>query len=158
MLSIDVNISPRQCIQPDLPEQITYVLDKTGLKPEYLNIEVTESILIKNLDFSVLVLQNLHKIGVRIQLDDFCTDYFSLYFLHKFHVDSIKTDRSFICKMKSKAGDSGIIRAIVTLAEELGVDTIAEGIETAEQMKYLKMMKCRYGQGFFFSNPWISGI
>ncbi len=152
-LSISVNLSPRQFAQPDLAEQLANIVKTSDLDPRSLHLEITESTLMQDIEFTLGALTKLHDIGIRIELDDFGTDYSSLYYLQQIPVDTIKIDRSFVSKMNTDNKNAGIVRAIITLAKELGMNTVAEGIETKEQLDFLSSLKCGYGQGYYISRP-----
>jgi diguanylate cyclase (GGDEF)-like protein len=152
-LGISVNLSPRQFMQPDLVEQLERVIAESGINPHSLHLEITESILMQNIEYTIGILTRLREIGMRIELDDFGTDYSSLYYLQQIPVDTIKIDRSFVSKMNADNKNAGIVRAIITLANELGMNTVAEGIETNEQLEFLKSLKCGFGQGYFIAKP-----
>jgi EAL domain-containing protein (putative c-di-GMP-specific phosphodiesterase class I) len=118
-----------------------------------LKLEITESILIDNLEAVTEIILQLRKLEIQFSIDDFGTGYSSLSYLHRFPVDTIKIDRSFVSQMQCNGDNSAIVKAIVTLAHMLDMDVIAEGIETTAQLAQLKLLKCEYGQGFFFSKP-----
>jgi diguanylate cyclase (GGDEF)-like protein len=149
---ISVNLSTKQFTDPDLVEQVKLVLRETGLDPSSLTLEITEGMLMADTEFAVKLLEKLGALGVRVQIDDFGLGYSSLYYLQHFPINTVKIDRYFIHRMKNdENGD--VVRAIVSLARDLGMNAIAEGVETAEQLENLKDFKCRFGQGFYVSNP-----
>jgi diguanylate cyclase (GGDEF)-like protein len=152
-LTVSVNLSGRQLTQPDLVEQIDLILAETGLEPEGLRLEITESVIIQHSGPATNVLRRLKERGIRLSMDDFGTGYSSLSYLHHFPLDMIKIDRSFIGRMCEEDGDRAIVRTIVSLARNLGMDVVAEGVETAWQVDLLREMGCQYGQGYFFSRP-----
>lgn len=152
-LQISVNIADRQFVHPNLMQQIDEVLDITGLGTDSLKLEVTETVLMEHAEEASAVLAKLQSKGIRLLMDDFGTGYSSLSYLHHFPVNSLKIDASFVRRMDHSDKDMQIIQAIVTLAHTLGMDTIAEGVETASQMARLKSMNVEYGQGFYFSKP-----
>lgn len=156
-LSVSVNISAKQFGQPDLIEQIQDVLTKTGLDAENLKLEITESVLMENSEMATTILMELKDLGIQLHMDDFGTGYSSLSYLHRFPVDTLKIDRSFISRISfNEQNDfegSSIVQTIVALAKNLGIDITAEGIETAGQLAQLKNLDCTYGQGYFFSRP-----
>ena len=151
-LAISVNLSGKQFAQPDLIDKISQVLEETGLAPESLKLEITESSLIENPETAAATLKLLKDLGMRISLDDFGTGYSSLSYLHRFPIDTIKIDRSFITRI-NLSKNSEIVRAIITLARNLGMEVIAEGVETDEQISRLTGMNCGYVQGYMFSKP-----
>lgn len=156
-LTIGVNLSGKHFKQPDLVKQIDKVLQASGLEPCSLKLEITERVLMENTALVTDTLSQLRALGVHICLDDFGTGYSSLSYLHRFPIDTLKIDRSFVSNMS--VGDAKenskfqIIQTIVILAHKLNIDLIAEGVETKEQLAELKQMKCKYAQGYFFSKP-----
>jgi diguanylate cyclase (GGDEF)-like protein len=152
-LTISVNLSAQQFLKPDLPEQVQQILQETGLDPRSLKIEITESAIMHSLETATAVLEELKALGVQLYVDDFGTGYSSLAYLHRLPIDKLKIDRSFITRIDSEGEQLEIVRAIVKLAWNLGMDVIAEGVETASQLAQLKALRCEYVQGFFFSKP-----
>jgi diguanylate cyclase (GGDEF)-like protein/PAS domain S-box-containing protein len=152
-LGISVNISPRQLAQGSLPGEVERVLGATGLDPACLTLEITESALMHNLNAGAGVIQRLHAMSVGLHLDDFGTGYSSLAYLHSFPVQALKVDRSFVSRMDGVSQQSAIVKAIVSLARNLGMEVIAEGVETRAQADALRALCCRRGQGFLFSEP-----
>ncbi len=150
-LTMSVNISGRQFAHAALVEQIQEILEETGPDPRTLKLEITESLLMDNTKTTIDNLHRLRQMGVQLLIDDFGTGYSSLGYMQHFPIDTIKIDRIFINQMSEKGHDSEIARAIVQLARKLGLDTIAEGIETEEQLMLLKNLDCLYGQGWLFS-------
>ncbi len=150
-LYMTVNLSPRQFAQEDLIEQVRGILQRTGLDPNYLKLEITESLLMNEFDSADSMLSMLRGLGVRLSIDDFGTGYSSLTYLHQFPIDTLKIDRSFIMRMSKE--NIEIVRTILMLAENLGMDAIAEGVETQEQLSLLRELNCPSGQGYFFSKP-----
>ncbi len=152
-MTISVNLSGKQLTQPDLPEQIADVLRENNLDACYLKLEITESMLIENTEAASEILARLRALGIQLQMDDFGTGYSSLSYLHRFPMDSIKIDRSFISGLDGVSEQAAIVQAIVTLAHALGLSVVAEGVETAAHLQYLKPLACEFGQGYFFSRP-----
>jgi diguanylate cyclase (GGDEF)-like protein len=152
-LVMSVNLSARQFAQHDVVEQVDQTLKETGLDPIYLKLEVTETAAMKDAEAAIVVLTRLKELGVRLSLDDFGTGYSSLSFLHRFPLDTLKIDRSFIQRIDEAGKNSEIVRTIGTLAENLGMDVVAEGVETAVQRDVLHRLGCQYGQGYYFSQP-----
>ena len=152
-LSISVNVSPRQFAQPDLAAQIRTVIEEVGIDPHRLRLEITESAMIGDMDRVAAVLRELKEIGVRVSIDDFGTGYSSLSYLHSLPLDVLKIDRSFVSAMAHNGESLQIVRTIMSLAHNLGMDVIAEGPEDAEQVSQLRSIGCEYGQGFYFSKP-----
>jgi diguanylate cyclase (GGDEF)-like protein/PAS domain S-box-containing protein len=151
-LRVSVNVSPRQLHHGDVPEQVQAALAETGLPPSRLTLEMTESVLIDNRDETLETLTRLHDLGVRIAIDDFGTGYSSLSYLHRFPVDVLKIDRSFIERL-STGGDTALVSTILRLGQTLNLETVAEGIERPQEMLMLRRQGCTTGQGFHFSPP-----
>lgn len=158
-LTMSVNLSPKQLGMPNLIEQIDEILAETGCAPSCLKLEITESALVENVKKANIVLAQLKNRNIRLSIDDFGTGYSSLSYLHRFPLDTLKIDRSFVSRLGAvENGDGGgqplqIVRAIVTLAHNLGLNAIAEGVETAEQLAQLRELDCELAQGYWFSKP-----
>jgi diguanylate cyclase (GGDEF)-like protein len=152
-LTMSVNLSGKQLSQSDVAEQVQDVLYRTNLDPRHLKLEITESVVMENAEAAAVVLASLRALGVGLSIDDFGTGYSSLSYLHRFPVNTLKVDRSFVSRMTSGDENLEIVRTIVTLARNLGMDVVAEGIETGEQLAQLKALKCEYGQGYLFAKP-----
>jgi diguanylate cyclase (GGDEF)-like protein/PAS domain S-box-containing protein len=152
-LKISVNLSAKQLIDPRLIEEIDRILQETGLEGKFLKLEITESILMDNIETATKMLLDLRNRKIQLSIDDFGTGYSSLSYLHRFPVNTLKIDRSFINEMESKEENSAIVRAIVTLAHMLNMDVVAEGIENSSQLAQLKLLKCELGQGYLFAKP-----
>ena len=152
-LSVSVNLSGNHFSQMDCIEQIDQILAANGISGQYLKLEITESVLLSNPDSTAEILRQLRKRKIQVCLDDFGTGYSSLSYLHRFPLNILKIDRSFVTNMEAKDSKMAILRTILTLGHELGIDVIAEGIETTQQMQFLKALGCHYGQGFCFSPP-----
>ncbi|MGL6338470.1 MAG: putative bifunctional diguanylate cyclase/phosphodiesterase, partial [Waterburya sp.] len=150
---VSVNISSKQLAQSNFVESVKHILQETKLNPHSLKLEITESSLVEDTNATISILKELKALGIEFSLDDFGTGYSSLSYLHQFPFDTLKIDRSFVSSIENNSEKLGIIRAIVTLARNLGMDTIAEGIETANQLAQLKALKCEYGQGYFLFKP-----
>jgi EAL domain-containing protein (putative c-di-GMP-specific phosphodiesterase class I) len=153
LLSVSVNLSVKQIIYEDIVKQINHILSKTHLDPSCLNLEITESMLMQYSDSAISTLRQLKALGVGLSLDDFGTGYSSLSYLHQFPLDILKIDQSFVNKIQKDNDSAKIVRTIVVLAQNLNLITVAEGIETVEQLSYLKALGCKYGQGHLFSTP-----
>src|SRR5205085_6333672 len=151
-LTVSVNLSGKQFMQPDLIKQIEGILAETGLDASCLKIEITESAIIENIDAATEILRQLKSLGIRISLDDFGTGYSSLSYLHRFPIDTLKIDRSFVSRMHLPK-NAEIVRTIVSLAVNLGMDVIAEGVESREQIIQLTGLGCQYVQGYLLSKP-----
>ena len=151
-LSISVNLSSKQFLFPDLVEHVETVVREAAIPPEDLRLEITESAIMENVDAAATMLARLRGLGIRVSLDDFGTGYSSLSYLHKFPIDTLKIDREFAAKLGDRESRE-IARTIVTLARNLGMQVVAEGIETLEQLAQFRAMDCELGQGFLFSQP-----
>ena len=151
-MKISVNVSCKQFMQPMIVEQVLEILRETGLDPSSLKLEITESVMMEGRDYTMSVLERLSEAGIELSLDDFGTGYSSLSYIHRFPVSTLKIDQSFI---KRIGGDQNgeIVRAVVTLARNLGMEVVAEGIETELQLDQLRALNCEQGQGFYFSIP-----
>ena len=154
-LTISVNLSTKQFLQPNLIGQIEQILGESGLDACNLRLEITESAIMENSETAATMLLQLRSMGIEIYIDDFGTGYSSLSYLQRFPVNALKIDRSFINRMGVEGEDSEIVRTIVMLADKLGIDVVAEGVETAEQLEQLREICCvqAQGQGYFFSKP-----
>jgi diguanylate cyclase (GGDEF)-like protein/PAS domain S-box-containing protein len=152
-LTMSVNIAAKQFAQSDLASQIGEILQQTGTDPCRVDLEITENVAMNDADRSAVVLLELKALSVRLSIDDFGTGYSSLARLQRFPVDTLKIDRSFISGMASDDETYEIVRVIITLAHNLGLSVVAEGIETEEQMKMLRHLGCELGQGYLFARP-----
>jgi EAL domain-containing protein (putative c-di-GMP-specific phosphodiesterase class I) len=152
-LRVGVNLSARQFARVGLADHIEALLVQTGISKRQLGLEMTESSIIPNISTAMGVLGSLRRLGVSLLVDDFGTGYSSLSYLHSFPFDVLKIDRSFVNRMTESDQAMQIVRTIIELARVLGMDVVAEGIETQEQYRLLREMGCRYGQGFFFARP-----
>ena len=152
-LRMSLNISSRQFLQSDLVQKIGQALQKNALDASNLTIEITESMIMENIDSAVEALKQLQAMGVHIHIDDFGTGYSSLSYLQRFPVNALKIDRSFVDKMHIDKENLEIVKAIVSLAGNLKLDLIAEGLEKTDQLVRLRELNCAYGQGFLLSRP-----
>lgn len=150
---VSVNLSGRQFRQPDLTRRISQVLADTGLAPEYLELEITESIALENVDYTITILNELRSMGIKISLDDFGTGYSSLSYLKRFPITTLKVDRMFVQDAAQHKQDAAIISTIINLAHNLNLTVVAEGVETPEQRLFLRERHCNMMQGFLFSRP-----
>lgn len=150
-ICVSVNISPRQFSDPDLTDYIKEVLNDTGMEPALLELEVTESMIMHNMDEAITKLNEFKALGVQISIDDFGTGYSSLSQLKQFPIDTLKVDRSFIRDLPYDQEDMAITQAIITMGKTLGLTVIAEGVETEAQQAFLKSHACDQMQGFYFS-------
>jgi EAL domain-containing protein (putative c-di-GMP-specific phosphodiesterase class I) len=153
-LDVAVNLSACQCHEPPLVRQVSEILRETGLPPACLNLELTESLLLENMDEARRVLTSLKNLGVGLKIDDFGTGYSCLKYLAELPFDTLKVDRSFMVDLNTGNPDSvEIVRTILLMAEGLKMGVIAEGIENIGHVLQLKEMGCKFGQGFYFSKP-----
>ena len=152
-LTLAVNLSARQVAQPDILEQIATALRNSGLEPRCLKLEITESVVMDNAEEAITMFKRLRALGVQLSIDDFGTGYSSLSYLHRFPLNHLKVDRSFVMRMTESNDNTEIVKTIVTLAHNLGMKVIAEGVETEEQHQQLRALGCEYGQGYLFSRP-----
>ena len=150
---MSVNLSAKQFNHMMLIAQVDDVLRRTGLNPRQLKLEITEGAVMDNIDAATEMLRQLRDLGVQLAIDDFGTGYSSLSYLHRFPIDTLKIDRSFVMRMANNTENIEIVRTIVMLAQVLGMDVVAEGVETKEQLKILRDLRCEYGQGYYFSRP-----
>ena len=152
-LSMSVNLSTRQLQDPDIVEHVESALEKTGIAPSSLTLEITESVLMDDTEKVLATLRALKALGVQLAIDDFGTGYSSLSYLHQFPFDILKIDKAFIGRHGDGSDESPLVRAIVELARTLGLRTVAEGIETPEQLDKLRDLRCDLGQGYLFAAP-----
>jgi len=152
-LFVSVNLSGKHFDHPDLVEHISAVLRDTGLEASNLKLEITETALMENAGSAIEMLRSLKSLGVRISIDDFGTGYSSLNYLHRFPLDTLKIDRSFIESLGLSQENGEIVRTIIYLAKALNLKIVAEGIENIRQLEALKSLGCDYGQGYLFSRP-----
>jgi diguanylate cyclase (GGDEF)-like protein len=152
-LFMSVNLSGKQVAQPDLVENIRDILDETHVDAKHLKFEITESAVMENAEMAARLLKRLKALGVQLSIDDFGTGYSSLSYLHRFPVNTLKIDRSFVGRIGEAAENIEIVRTVISLAENMGMEVVAEGIETLSQLAQLRKLKCQYGQGYLFSRP-----
>ncbi|HET6974022.1 MAG TPA: diguanylate cyclase [Pyrinomonadaceae bacterium] len=152
-LFVSVNLSVKQFNQPGLVENIAGLLERFQLPPRCLKLEITESVFTDNIEAAVGLLTQLRELGVQLSIDDFGTGYSSLSYLQRFPIDTLKIDRSFVTQMMENEENLAIVRTIVALAQNLGMDVVAEGVETEDQLKLLRKLECENGQGYLFSTP-----
>ncbi|MEP6923329.1 MAG: EAL domain-containing protein [Pyrinomonadaceae bacterium] len=152
-LTVSVNISCKHFQQPDLVDQVARVLHETGLEASALKLEITESAVMENTERTAEKLKGLRALGIELSLDDFGTGYSSLSYLHRFPLDILKIDRSFVSRLEDEGEHFEIVKTIISLAKSLGMKTVAEGVETERQFIKLQNLNCDFAQGFFFSKP-----
>ena len=152
-LMMAINVSPGQLKDPSFPIRVLAILTEAGLSPKRLEVEITETALVTDMESAKAALEALQRAGVSIALDDFGTGYSSLYHLRELHFDKIKIDRSFVMSMGTSPESTQIVQAIVALGKSLGMSAVAEGIETRQNLSDLVDMGCKLGQGYLFSKP-----
>ncbi|MDR4887091.1 EAL domain-containing protein [Fredinandcohnia sp. QZ13] len=152
-LTISVNVSADQFQQISFIDVVKEVLEATGLPPQFLTLELTEGVMLRNISHSVIVMKELQKLGVKVSIDDFGTGYSSLSYLKDLPINTLKIDRSFINNLKVNTTDIAIVKAIITMGHGLAVKVVAEGVETDEQIELLKELQCHYAQGFYIDRP-----
>jgi EAL domain-containing protein (putative c-di-GMP-specific phosphodiesterase class I) len=152
-LKVAVNLSARQFREHGLDEMVTRIMQEVGLEPEALELELTESIIMQSSHDTLAVMQRLSELGVTFSIDDFGTGYSNLAYLKRFPVDVLKVDRSFVKDIPDDLDDAAIADAIITMAHSLGMQVIAEGVETEQQRVFMRSHGCDAMQGFFFSRP-----
>ncbi len=153
LLHVAVNLSPRQFQQDDLAAKIIEIVNQSGIDPNFLNLEVTESSIMNNAAAAVQILSKLRTTGIKISVDDFGTGYSSLGVLKDLPIDVLKIDKSFVDEVNTNPDDAALVTAIITLAHNLRLSVVGEGVETAEQLNFLRLVGCDQWQGFFFSRP-----
>jgi len=154
-LFINVNISQKQFAQPEFVQRMRRMLKETGLDPACLNLEITENVLMEDAEAMIAMLNRLRELGVGLHVDDFGKGFSSLSYLQQFPIDTLKIDYTFINRIGTNGDHLEIVKTILVLARELGVDTIAEGIETENQLAQLLELDCHYGQGFYLGRPML---
>jgi EAL domain-containing protein (putative c-di-GMP-specific phosphodiesterase class I) len=148
-----VNLSSTQLSQPDLVDQVRGVLERTGAPPGSLRLELTETVVMQHAEAAVRTMERLRSLGVALMIDDFGMGYSSLSYLHRFATDTLKIDGSFIGDIGPNGENSEIVRTIVALATELGMEVVAEGVETSDQFRMVRTLGCRSAQGFHLARP-----
>jgi len=152
-LNISVNVSAIQLADPGFPRQVAQAIDESGINPDRLWLEITESTLMRDADEAVVVLETLRELGLHVEIDDFGTGYSSLSYLQRFPVESLKIDRSFVEDLDHRSDNAAIVRAIIGLGDSLGLPVIAEGVERRAQVARLRALGCQLAQGFLFGRP-----
>jgi EAL domain-containing protein (putative c-di-GMP-specific phosphodiesterase class I) len=150
---VGVNLAPSQFLADELPKTVQSILQETELRPDLLELEVTENILLDDDELALSIFQRIRALGVHVAFDDFGTGYASLTYLKKFPLDRLKIDKSFVRKLISDADDMAIVGATIALAKLLGLSVIAEGIEDRETADLLARKGCKEGQGYYFGKP-----
>jgi len=152
-MGIKVNLSGRQFAHPNLAEVVAEILAETGIDPATVYLEITETVLMEDVESTSTALAELKNLGVSLTVDDFGTGYSSLAYLKRFPVDELKVDRAFVAGLLTDQEDSAIVTAVINLAHTLGLNAVAEGVETAEQLTRLRELGCDIGQGYYFGRP-----
>ncbi|HEX7636525.1 MAG TPA: EAL domain-containing protein [Noviherbaspirillum sp.] len=152
-LPVSVNLSPRQLARDDIVDVVKEVLASTGLNPRYLELEITENVVMRDVDKSLATLLRLKELGVKVSIDDFGTGYSSLNYLKRFPVDTLKIDRSFVNDVPLDSDDAAIVKAMISLAHILNLNVVAEGVESDEQRRFLMENGCDEVQGYYFGRP-----
>ena len=150
---VTVNVSARQLQQEDFVSRVSRILDETGVSPKLVQLEITEGAVLKNVEHAIAMLKELREMGMGIALDDFGTGYSSLTYLKRFPVDAVKIDRSFVRDLDHDANDATIVSTVIAMAANLGLRVIAEGVETPQQLEFLRARRCAEYQGYLFSKP-----
>jgi EAL domain-containing protein (putative c-di-GMP-specific phosphodiesterase class I) len=156
-LKLAVNVSARQFLQADFVSSTRSVVVQSGIDPSLLKLELTESIVISNVADTIEKMYQLKALGIRFSMDDFGTGYSSLAYLKRLPLDQLKIDQSFVRDISHDPNDAAIVQTIITMGHILGMNVIAEGVETAEQLAFLKQHQCHTYQGYFFSRPVLIG-
>jgi EAL domain-containing protein (putative c-di-GMP-specific phosphodiesterase class I) len=152
-LAVSVNLSRKQLSAPDLVSQIRRVLSQTQVDPRRLKLEITESTMMEDPDLWQHVLGEIRELGIALHMDDFGTGYSSLSCLHRFPIDGVKIDRAFINNVGDRRDYAAVVHAIISLAHNLNISLVAEGVETADQVAMLQALGCDLAQGFYFAQP-----
>jgi EAL domain-containing protein (putative c-di-GMP-specific phosphodiesterase class I) len=152
-MSVAVNLSVRQLAAPDIAALVEDVVTRTGANPQRLCLELTENLFMEDVAYFAKIMDDLKSLGVRLSIDDFGTGYSSLSYLKLFPVDAVKVDRSFVDGLGSDPNDSALVAAIIAMAAALGLEVIAEGVETQDQLENLRRLHCPQAQGFYLARP-----
>ena len=152
-LVLAVNVSARQFRQPDFAAQVQANVKRHAINPELLKLELTEGLLVENIEDTIETMNALSEVGVQISLDDFGTGYSSLQYLKRLPINQLKIDQSFVRDIATDSNDKAIVRTIIAMAQSMGLDVIAEGVETEAQRQFLLDENCLYYQGYLFSKP-----
>lgn len=150
---VSINVSPRELLRPTLVDTIEQALKKYKISPSQIKLELTESFLMKNIDLSISILQQLKNLGLRILIDDFGTGYASLNYLRRLPIDAVKIDRSFVSGVPVNLQDAALTSAIIAISHQLGLEVVAEGVEKLSQFEFLRAAQCNFAQGNFFYKP-----
>ena len=152
-MTVAINISPRQFMQPRFLERLRFHLERSGVRPRCIELEITEGMLMECGDRSAALLSEIRALGVRLSVDDFGTGYSSLAYLKRFPLDKLKIDQTFVRQLRADGGDAEIVKAVIALGHNLGFEVIAEGVETAQQAELLARWRCDEIQGYHYGRP-----
>jgi EAL domain-containing protein (putative c-di-GMP-specific phosphodiesterase class I) len=152
-LNIAINISARQLFGPELLETVKEALDSSGVPPQSVILEITETSMMSDVEEAILRLGQLRALGVRLALDDFGTGYSSISYVKRFPIDILKIDKSYVDEIGQEGTEPDLVRTLITLGHSLGLKIIAEGVESSEQADFLRALQCHEAQGFYFSKP-----
>lgn len=152
-LVVSVNLSASHLAQKGIVDQLRTIIFEANINPEFLKLEITESAVMQNAEHTIRVLNKIRDLGIKLSIDDFGTGYSSLSYLHRFPIDTLKIDRSFVGTMEDGSENGEIVRTVIALAKALNLNVIAEGIESIHQFHQLRILGCEYGQGYLFSRP-----
>jgi diguanylate cyclase (GGDEF)-like protein len=152
-VTMAVNVSAMEFQDPNFLEHLFQVLEETATDPALLKIELTESVLMKNAERAIIVLRKMRESGIKVAIDDFGTGYSSLSYLQRFPIDELKIDQSFVRQIGSADGDTAIVTAVISMARSLRLRVVAEGVETVEELEFLREQQCDEVQGYYFSKP-----
>jgi EAL domain-containing protein (putative c-di-GMP-specific phosphodiesterase class I) len=152
-LQVAVNLSPRQFQQRNLVSTVQAILAETGLEARHLELEITENVVMQSVEEAIVTLRQLSNLGVQLSMDDFGRGYSSLYYLKRFPMNALKIDRSFVRDIVHDADDASIVDTIISMSRSLNLKVVAEGVETPEQLAFLREHRCDLMQGFLFSHP-----
>jgi diguanylate cyclase (GGDEF)-like protein len=152
-LTMSVNLSARLFLQPNFVEQVDRIIYETKINPTYLELEITESVIMENTNAIKIIFQQLKQRNIKLIMDDFGTGYSSLSYLHSFPLNALKIDKSFVKRMQDNKENMGLVPAMIGIANSMGMSAIAEGVETEEQLAQLRSLNCNFAQGFLFSEP-----
>jgi EAL domain-containing protein (putative c-di-GMP-specific phosphodiesterase class I) len=150
---MSVNLSVRHFNNPNLLADIDQVIQETGVNPAYLKLEITESAIMHNPEAAITLMEELRSRQIQFGIDDFGTGYSSLGYLHRFPLNILKIDRSFVIGIQRENRDYQVVKTIITLSNQLDIAVVAEGIETTNQLQWLQQLDCEFGQGYLFSKP-----
>jgi EAL domain-containing protein (putative c-di-GMP-specific phosphodiesterase class I) len=152
-ISVAVNVSAMEFREENFLKNLFSILSDTGLDPKFLVVELTESVLMKHAEAAATILQAIRQVGIRVAIDDFGTGYSSLGYLRRFPLDALKIDQSFVRQISTVGDDTAIVTAVIGMAQNLHLRVIAEGVETPEELEFLRVRQCDAAQGYYFSRP-----